>query len=492
MDRFLTHAKALNWGASFKAKMFSSILLVVLADYLLYEAGFGIGMNAGVFCIILLGFFSLHNFSFLKFRAAYAALALIIIQCVWFIERASFLSLALVICGLLYLIVLRIDGQGHDSARILRRGLNVLFKVFSPANKMLATMMRIYTRRKHSVVLGSIIRHWLLPFGASVLFVCLFSYTNPIIFQWFESIDMVSVLQLFSVWRWLFWLVCFSAVFAIIRPKLKRYRVRLRHEKDSGRGLVNWLFTKEAVLRSLILFNVLFALQTSMDVRYLFGGMALPEGINYAEYAQKGAYPLIATALLAAVFVLVTQGAGEHVSKARYIQPLIYLWIAQNIILVMSSIYRTSLYVDTYSLTYLRFAAFVWMGLVASGLCWIVLRGALDKSSAWLVNANVLTLFTVLYGLSFFNIGAFIADYNVMHSREVTGHGVRFDRDYMRSIGSSAIPALEKFERLTGEDVVVLDTLILELDSEMDNWKLWTFSKSRLLEDLKKAGAPPS
>ena len=37
---------------------------------------------------------------------------------------------------------------------------------------------------------------------------------------------------------------------------------------------------------------------------YLTGGRRLPRGISFVEYAHRGSYPLIATALLAAAFVL--------------------------------------------------------------------------------------------------------------------------------------------------------------------------------------------
>ena len=47
--------------------------------------------------------------------------------------------------------------------------------------------------------------------------------------------------------------------------------------------------------RSLILFNALFALQTVLDLTYLWGGASLPDGMSHAEYAHRGAYPLIAT-----------------------------------------------------------------------------------------------------------------------------------------------------------------------------------------------------
>ena len=54
------------------------------------------------------------------------------------------------------------------------------------------------------------------------------------------------------------------------------------------------------MLRSLILFNLLFAVQTVLDIVYLWGNVALPADISYASYAHRGAYPLILTALIAA------------------------------------------------------------------------------------------------------------------------------------------------------------------------------------------------
>ena len=77
------------------------------------------------------------------------------------------------------------------------------------------------------------------------------------------------------------------------------------------------LFGKAAILRSLIVFNLMFAVQTMLDAAYLWGGVALPDGMSYASYAHRGAYPLIVTALLAAGFVLVAMRPGSATSADR-------------------------------------------------------------------------------------------------------------------------------------------------------------------------------
>jgi len=318
----------------------------------------------------------------------------------------------------------------------------------------------------------------------------LFSNANPIITRWISALNIGFFISFLSFWRLFFWLFVGGFIFAVIRPKIipqKAKETPVLIEKRMR--FSEWAFTKEAVLRSLIVFNLIFACQSFLDMNYLWAGMDLPKGITYARYAQQGAYPLIVTALLAAVFVLIAQNAGPDVSGSRHVRGLIYLWVAQNVLLVVSSIYRTSLYVEVYALSYWRVAAFIWMGLVASGLCWIIVRSILNKSNTWLINANVLTLIGVLYITSFVNIGGLIADYNVAHSLEVSGKGVNLDVDYLTAIGTPAIPALKRYsERIDGplSDTSVVYAMIHSLRRDMDDWRRWTYSEYRLLKSLER------
>jgi len=66
----------------------------------------------------------------------------------------------------------------------------------------------------------------------------------------------------------------------------------------------------------------------------------------------------------------VRTGGDESRRPGRAFQgdpALVYLWVAQNVLLVTSSILRLDLYVQIYLLTWWRVAAFIWMLLVAFG-----------------------------------------------------------------------------------------------------------------------------
>lgn len=185
-------------------------------------------------------------------------------------------------------------------------------------------------------------------------------------------------------------------------------------------------------MRSLVMFNILFAVQTGMDVFFLYGGGELPDGMSFAKYAHRGAYPLILTALLAGVFALISK---PFAAEAPVLRVLLLLWVAQNLALVVGSLVRLELYIDAYGLTHWRLAALIWMALVAAGLCVTWLQIQKDYSNIWMIlRVGLLTILT-LYVCAFVNFDRAIAQYNLTHD-------VQFDKFYVCSLGEGAIPEI--------------------------------------------------
>src|SRR5690606_37438910 len=220
----------------------------------------------------------------------------------------------------------------------------------------------------------------------------------------------------------------------LLRPKLlpwPRAREMQGPYRPRAEGL---LFGRAAILRSLLVFNALFAVQTVLDGVYLWGGIRLPDGLSYADYAHRGAYPLVATALLAAAFVLAAMRRGGPAEASPLIRRLVYLWIAQNVLLVISSILRLELYVQVYSLTELRIAAGIWMGLVAVGLLLILVKIRRRRNNRWLITSNLVALGVTLWGCSFVDFSSVIAQVNTENSRELGGKGQPIDLYYLGTL----------------------------------------------------------
>lgn len=467
------------------AKLGLALALAALADWLFY--GERIGLSLTLFAIATACVSMLFNHAALDPRRAIIGAAILVAGLAPAVEELNTLSFLILVAALLIALLLATNPETTGLADRLRALRN--FVLFGPF-RVFPEALQIFNMS----ALTRSIALWLLPAALGTVFVALFVAANPLIEQWVSLLNPKIILDYVSIPRVLFWTMMLALVWPFIH-------VRWRSKKSPAPTVADVpepaplppfipaeFMGLSTILRSLILFNLLFAAQSVLDGIYLWGHVALPTNLTYAAYANRGAYPLIATALLAAAFVLVAMRPGGPAEKSKVIRPLVYLWVGQNVLLVASSILRLDLYVDIYMLTYWRIAAFIWMGLVALGLTLIVARIALDRSNRWLIGANLIALTIVLYICSLMNFDALIADYNVAHSWEVSGKDVQIDINYLLTLGPQALPAIDKaiaFRVGAGETCLVSrrDRLV-ELQRQDLAWRIWGFRSWRLQRRL--------
>jgi hypothetical protein len=347
---------------------------------------------------------------------------------------------------------------------------------------------------------------WWLPLLLTAGFLILFCLANPLIdnavTRVFKAVeDLIEFIRFPEFARILFWGAIGLAAWALLRTRLRGLPRRVPRVLLVGAGAPPAAAVCHAglIVRCLALFNLLFLVQNLLDLRFLWGGAALPRGLTYAQYAHRGAYPLVATALLAALFVLVAFPArADTAAELRTARRLVYAWLLQNVFLTLCALQRLHLYVETYSLTRLRLAAALWMGLVALGLAligWRVFRG---RDNRWLVNANAVALAAVLYACCFPDLDGFIARYNVAHCEEVRGQGPALDVKYLEHLGPEALPALRAFTAHTAgtpaatRAAAAAGRLQERLASDLANWRGWSWERDRLSrQESRTSAAPP-
>ena len=300
-------------------------------------------------------------------------------------------------------------------------------------------------------------------------------------------------------------------------------------DKSTKEDVFAWLSGKytNLIVRCLIAMNLVFALQLVLDSRYLVLGQDLPEGMSYAEYAHRGAYPLIATAILAAALVLAVFRPGGIAQRSKLAVWLVILWIAQNIVLVASAAWRLQAYVEVYTLTRLRVAAAVWMLMVAGCLALLLWRIARSRDNNWLTGWAMGWGIAVLWVCSFVPFDPLIANYNVRNCKEMGGEAGALDLAYLESLGPDALPAVAylmenlpqeaasappafepkpsygrgsrveqieydeegrvvavKFVGLGEELAAMRDRLSDDLDEQLDGWRGWTVRRAWLDESV--------
>jgi Domain of unknown function (DUF4173) len=347
---------------------------------------------------------------------------------------------------------------------------------------------------------------WFVPLALGCVFVFLLASANPLIEKWLALLDLGSPASHINKARLLFWVAILLAVWPFIQLRWRRgIAIDLDRlapdsiEPAAGEeelpGVSADFLSAPTILRSLILFNLLFSVQTVLDMIYLWGDGKLPADVTYADYAHRGAYPLIVTAVLAAGFVLIAMRPDGPAEDSRITRPLVYLFVAQNVMLVASSIQRLHLYVEIYQLTYWRIAAFIWMLLVAIGLVLIVARIVLRRPNEWLIGANLISLTATLYICALIDFAPMIADHNVAHSLEAGGHGVNIDTAYLVGLGPQVLPAIDKALRLLPDNRCLVSGragLVEQQRQIMASWRSWGFQSFRLQRYLDQQQNQPA
>ena len=468
-----------------------ALLLVGAADYLFY--GHPIGISAAIYALLLATAVTLINPHRPSLRNWLASIGILAVCLLPIIEHFGALSLLI---GLVGVSTYALIAFGQFSGDLQDRAVKLAWQLVGGPVRFgrdLSRLLWLQQRRNTEAFGRRKLINWAVPVVLSLVFLLLFRSANPVIESWLHEINLRKLIEAFEAARVLFWIVCLSLVWSFVRVYRHRNWAWLGETASEALQVLpdssaDGIFGVEAVVRSLVLFNALFAVQSALDITYLWGGLQLPVGMTYADYARRGAYPLIATALLAAVFVLIAirpGSAGEHSPLCR---GLVLLWTAQNVLLVISSIQRLQLYVEAYSLTYWRVAALVWMGLVAAGLILIFARIVWRKSNQWLIRTNTALLAATLYGCSLFNFPSFIATYNIKHSYAVTGKGAILDIEYLCRLGPYAIRAIREsfpsnhtlptyYWRELGSCTTEHAAL---LHKRMQDWRAWSFRGWRM------------
>jgi hypothetical protein len=471
-------------SAGGNGKLTAMLAVVALSDILLFDQNPGLNLFLCAMAITVAILVVARRMPPVK---ALSSLGLSVFASAPLLEAPSPMAIALSVGAIMCTALFGARLLPHRASRVpqvlLRFGLVVPFRLGQDCRKGLV----FRPQATETSIIRLNIGAWLMPLALASVFLVLFAIANPLIEDALRSIDLAFLLQFLDFWRIGLWLAMAVFTWAMLRPRLMRRSSRAKRSAEISDSVQSQFLNEALLTRSLIVFNILFAVETVLDLVYLWGGASLPDGMTHAQYAHRGAYPLLATALLAAAFVLVAMRRDGPGDKSPVIRGLVHVWIGQNVLLCLSSMLRLDLYVEAYSLTELRVAAGIWMGLVALGLVWILLRIALSRSNEWLIAMNLASLLTVLYVSAWTDIPAFIARFNVIHSLELSHEGVPLDVGYLSSLGPAVIPALDLYLAAQPGNAAGAEyarstrtQLAYYFEHRPDDWRSATFRFARL------------
>ena len=284
----------------------------------------------------------------------------------------------------------------------------------------------------------------------SFLFLSLYRQVNPIFDAYFAS--LLGNIK----WGWIFFTLFGSVIlysfFFSPRLLIKLLKIEDSYGKTIGENhpkpkvsfIINLFANFENERYSAFLMfgilNLLLLFLNLTDFNYLFLKGVLPKGISYSDYVHTGVGAVIVSIILAiALIIYYFRGQINFDVKSWKIRALVYIWIVQNMILILMAAFKNQLYIDAYSLTFLRIGVFYYLGFSFVGLLLTLYKIFYKKDTWFLFRSNPFAFYIVLVFSCAINWSSLVTNYNLRNSKEV-------DLDYIESIGFENYPLL--WERL--------------------------------------------
>lgn len=463
--------RVLRSWRDFRVSLMALLIMTALADLSFWKQE--LGLSIAVFCIALSAVMVAMKPERASKREWAGALGWAVVCNLPVVEHVQAFSIGFSIVGLAGLLAWVVRDRLAEAWQVA----TLFFRASTQGTLLLPRLAaEVVLTQQSGVSWRNSLQTIALPLSVGLVFLLLFASANPLLEAALEDLLIAEWFSTDLIWRVTFWIVIACLVFPYLRTQWLRetapaspgpaFRVNW---PQSASGMVN----ARSVTLSLVLFNAMFFAQTMSDIAVLAGGMELPRGMTYSEYAHRGAYPLLVTALLAGLFSVATH---KMVREQRMLRWMVYAWLGQTLFLVLTASFRLQLYVHAYALTHLRIAAFIWMGLVLIGLCLVIVQIAKRHSVGWLFRYNAVAAAVTLYLCCFVNFTHIIADFNLTSGTPLS----RVDYHYLCSLGEQAIPAIMEHGPASYEIPCRQLTRPMFWFDPIDSWQEWGFRRWRL------------
>ncbi|HXU28904.1 MAG TPA: DUF4153 domain-containing protein, partial [Bacteroidia bacterium] len=303
------------------------------------------------------------------------------------------------------------------------------------------------------------------------------------------------------------WLLFTLGGFFIICGYFRHRRIKVvdNWENNLPDSLYNKVFNqakwneKTAAIILFILLNIMMAFINTLDINYLYLGAGMPKGLTHKIFVHNGVGMLMLSIVLGISIILYFfRGELNFDDKNKFVKYLIYIWLLQNMMMVISTAIRNNMYVEDALLTYKRIGVYYWLFMAALGLGSTYVKLWKTKSNWFLFKSNSFMAYLVLVASAGIDWDKFIGDFNISNIKNIAS----LDKRYLISLSETNLARLYTIKDKAGFDV---DSVYhyqygynsfsnsANLDSKLydylqnnckDDWRLFSFRKQRVLEEL--------
>lgn len=281
---------------------------------------------------------------------------------------------------------------------------------------------RLRKTNKHVLITNNILVYVAI---LAVFFIFLVLYANASK-AFSEQLDKIDLN--FISFGWLF----FAGIgFFLTHSLVKHSRLKMldREEKKWSRPLtpgvgIHTVITDRIKLENyagtllLVLLNLLLLAVNASDIVFLAQGQESFEPGEYHKLVHQGVGALIISIILAVIILLFFfRGNLNFYSGANKLQALAYVWMAQNLILIITAGIKNGIYINEFDgLTHKRIGVFYYLLLSAIGLFFTAVKLYAKKPNWYLVKVNFTAFFIVMIASCPIDWDAVIMKYNFQHA----------------------------------------------------------------------------
>jgi hypothetical protein len=191
-----------------------------------------------------------------------------------------------------------------------------------------------------------------------------------------------------------------------------------------------------------LLLNIIVFVVNAGDLLFVVNGQALPEGLTYAEYVHDGVGALIFSICLAVLLIIYFFRKTEH-TVPKFLVMLAVVFLIQNIVMLLFTAYRNTLYIEEFSLTYKRLGVYLYLLMALAGILFTIYKLRNNKGLPWLVHKVDWAIFLPLTVFFTINWTPVITDYNITKSEKNLKN---VDWHYLISIGPTNTLRLSSYQ----------------------------------------------
>ncbi len=283
---------------------------------------------------------------------------------------------------------------------------------------------------------------YIIPVCVSLIFFMLYRSISPVFDQLTAKIsfNFISfdwfVFTLSGVWI-LYGLLFHRSITSFISREKNPSDILINAGDSHGK---TWTLAQECTVGviSLGLINGLLFIINVLDVLYLYTGIELPENVSYSQMVHGNIQTLILSIILSiSLLLFLFRGQLNDFAENKWLKRLAYLWLIQNTLLVIAGIFKNSLYVDVYSLTYKRIGVYVYLLLAIIGLFSTFIKITHRKTTWHLFRINSWAHYAILIVSTCINWDVLITRFNITRND--------VDIYYLISLSNANLPELTEY-----------------------------------------------